>query len=120
MQVGRNLLESEIVLFVAVRAANQVEMLAFSLLRREPRLRMAPGKQGERANEQHHGCDDTCAIAFWFHGFSRRPANLAAVPRSEVRMPPPAGKRRRYQSFSWRRERRRGAHRILRLDSSRE
>ena len=51
MQIGRNLLESQIILLVAVRAAEGVEMLAFGLLCSEGRGRLA-------SRQQSSACDD--------------------------------------------------------------
>jgi len=48
VQVWRNLLEDQIVVFVAVRAANLVEVLPFSLLRSQRRRRVAASQKGHR------------------------------------------------------------------------
>ena len=52
MQVRRNLLQAQIVFFVAVRTANVIEMLAFCLLgrerRRRPATRDATGKSSRQ------------------------------------------------------------------------
>jgi hypothetical protein len=44
MEIGRDLLESQVVVFVAVCAAARVEVLALGLLRRELRRGMASGQ----------------------------------------------------------------------------
>lgn len=52
MQVGRHLLQLEVVVLVAVGAASSVEMLPFLLLRGECRLRMAAGDQVKYKNTE--------------------------------------------------------------------
>lgn len=58
MQVGWNFLEIEIVLVVAVRAADQVEMFAFGLLLRKPWLRMASGSERPKGRPENDQCPE--------------------------------------------------------------
>ena len=52
MQIRRNLLQAQIVFFVAVRTANVIEMLAFCLLGRERRHRPATRYAGKSSGQK--------------------------------------------------------------------
>ncbi len=52
MQIRRNLLQVQIIFLVAVRAANVIEMLAFSLLRRQRRRRPATNYAAGKRSQQ--------------------------------------------------------------------
>lgn len=55
VKIGRNRLEIEIIVLVAMRASHHVEMLAFGLFRREPRRRVASRShyREQRAEDNH-------------------------------------------------------------------
>jgi len=67
VQVRRDFLQTQVVVFVAVRAARVVEMPALGLLRCQHRFRAAPRKTGQCPRHRREAADRSGKLTFRFH-----------------------------------------------------